>query len=312
MPSALPYRETPTTIPAVDGFPLASTVFEPTGRGLDRPSVVQIHPATAVERGIYVKYARYLAQHGFTVITFDYRGTGESLRQPIRAFKGRMREWGELDIEGVLRFIADRFPGHRHLCVAHSVGGQVLGLAPSVGRLDAVWAVATQWGTWKLWPAPRRYFYKVLFHGVAPAMVGVFGYFPGRWLGMGDLPGSIGMDWMRWCRSAFYIQDDSGQPLRPHFHELTARVRWNGFADDPQFGPPKAVAHMPTLYPNARNEVRIIHPDESGHPAIGHFGFFRSRFESTLWSASVDWLLAEETSPAPSAALDLALPIVTG
>ncbi|MEO1087395.1 MAG: alpha/beta hydrolase, partial [Acidobacteriota bacterium] len=280
---------------------LAATLYRPPQPAADLGAVVQIHPATAVSRGIYVKYARFLASRGFTVITFDYRGTGDSLRVPIRAFSGRMRHWGERDIEGVLRFVAERYPDYRHLCVAHSVGGQVLGLAPSVGRLHAVWAVATQWGTWRLWPAPRKYVYKVLFHGIAPALVRATGYFPGRFLGMGDLPGTIGLDWMRWCRSAHYIQDDEGRPLRPYFGLLNARVRWNGFTDDPTFGPPKAVGHMPSLYPNGRHQVRIIDPGEVGQGPIGHFGFFRSRFAGSLWPQSADWLAVPD--PAPHSAL---------
>ncbi|MEM8998421.1 MAG: alpha/beta fold hydrolase, partial [Acidobacteriota bacterium] len=126
-------HESEIEVPATDGFPLASTLFRPQSAA-DLGAVVQIHPATAVSRGIYVKYARFLADSGFTVITFDYRGTGQSLRVPIREFSGRMRHWGERDVEGVLQFVAERYPDHRHLAVAHSVGGQVLGLAPSVGR----------------------------------------------------------------------------------------------------------------------------------------------------------------------------------
>ncbi|MEM9595932.1 MAG: alpha/beta fold hydrolase [Acidobacteriota bacterium] len=280
-------RENSFDLASGDGVPLAATLFEPSEAN---GAVVQIHSATAVARGIYVKYARHLAERGFVVLTFDYRGTGDSLRGHIRDFRGRMRHWGERDVASVIAWVADTYPDHRHLCVAHSVGGQILGLAENCHRLEAVFAVAAQWGSWTLWPAPRRWLHKGLFHVVAPAASAVAGYFPGRILGMGNLPKTVGMDWMRWCRSEHYIVDDEGRPLRPHFHRLRARVRWTGFRDDPVFGPPRAIAHMATVYPNASSEVVLVDPKAGGLGSVGHFGFFRSRFRDTLWRESAEWL----------------------
>ena len=277
-------------VPATDGELLAATLFTPAD---SNGSFVQINPATAVQRGIYAKFARYLAGRGFTVLTYDYRGTGESLRVHIRDFQGRMRYWGERDLAGVIDWVEKRFPDLRHLCIAHSVGGQILGLTERCERLEAVYGVCAQWGTWRLWPWPRRWLNKLLAEVVGPGATAVAGYFPGGLLGMGDLPRSIGLDWMRWCGSRHYIVDDEGQPLRPHYHSLRARVRWNGFTDDPTFGPPRAVAAMPDLYLNGRHEVVITDPAQVGAGPIGHFGFFRSRFRDTLWAESVQWLLGE-------------------
>ncbi len=273
-------------VPAADGFPLAVTLFQP---AQSNGHMVQIHPATAVQRGIYVNYARFLAAEGFVVLTLDYRGTGGSLPGSLRSFKGRMRDWGELDLVGMTQFMAERFPTLRHHAVAHSVGGQLLGLMPNADRLESVWAVAAQWGAWRLWPAPRRYLHKG-FSWLTPGLVATFGYFPGRLLGMGDLPAGIGAEWMRWCGSDFYIVDDRGEPYRPHFDRLRARVKWNAFADDLILGPKKAVAHMANLYPNARSEFQLIEPKRVDS-SIGHFGFFRSRFRDNLWRESRDWLL---------------------
>ena len=275
-------------ISARDGRPLVGDLFLP-DVATDLGRVVQIHPATAVRRGIYAKLAQYLAERGLTVVTFDYRGTGDSLRVPLRENHDRMRDWGELDIPGVIDWVAGRFPEHRHLCVAHSVGGQILGLAPNNDRFDGVWAVASQWGSWRLWPWPRRWVHKALFHVTGPAATAVVGYFPGRLFGMGNLPRGIGLEWMRWCASDHYVCDDEGEPLRPHYHRLRCPVIWNALADDPVFGPRRAVEAMPGLYPAAHSEVRIIHPREAGGP-VGHFGFFRSRFRDTLWRATGDWL----------------------
>lgn len=275
-------------IAATDGFPLAATLFRP-APDVDRGAFVQIHPATAVTRGLYFKYARFLAERGFTALTFDYRGTGDSLPGgDLRGFDGRLRHWGERDLTAIVAWVTEQFPEHRHLAVAHSVGGQVLGLIDGVERFEAIWAVAAQWGSWVLWPSPRRWVNLALFY-TAPLLTSVVGYFPGRFFGMGDLPASLGTDWMRWCRSRHYVHDDQGRPLRPYYDELRARVRWNGYTDDPLFGPPRAVAHLATMYPNAESEVVITDPATVGAESIGHFGFFRSRFADTLWAESADW-----------------------
>jgi predicted alpha/beta hydrolase len=36
--------------------------------------------------------------------------------------------------------------------------------------------------------------------------------------------------------------------------------------------------------------MQHLGPDEIGAPAIGHFGFFRKRFESALWPRVGNWL----------------------
>ena len=293
-PRALPERAPSPLeehqIPARDGYPLTANLFLPSPES-DCGRLVQIHPATAVRRGIYAKFASYLASRGMTVVTFDYRGTGDSLHGSLKESQARMRDWGELDVPGVIDWVGEHFPDLSHLVVAHSVGGQILGLSPNVDRLEGVYAVASQWGSWRLWPWPRRWFNKVLMEVLAPASTAVAGYFPGRLFGMGDLPRGIGLEWARWCASDHYVCDEQGEALRPHYHRLSCPVVWNALADDPVFGPRRAVEAMPGLYPNANSETRILHPRDAGAP-IGHFGFFRSRFRDTLWTQAATWLLA--------------------
>ncbi|MGY4296316.1 putative alpha/beta hydrolase [Bradyrhizobium sp. i1.4.4] len=66
------------SFPATDGYPLAGTLFLP--RGTKRHAVL-INSATAVPRKIYRGFASYLAHRGCAVLTYDYRGIGDS-RQP--------------------------------------------------------------------------------------------------------------------------------------------------------------------------------------------------------------------------------------
>ena len=63
-------------IEAPDGHPLAVTLFHPdTPVGLS----VLIGSATGAPRRYYANFARHLAARGCTVVSFDYRGIGDSI-----------------------------------------------------------------------------------------------------------------------------------------------------------------------------------------------------------------------------------------
>lgn len=63
------------SFPATDGYVLTGTLCLP--RGTKRHAVL-INSATAVPRKIYRGFASYLAHRGCAVLTYDYRGIGDS------------------------------------------------------------------------------------------------------------------------------------------------------------------------------------------------------------------------------------------
>ncbi len=92
------------TFPAADGYMLGATLFLP--RGAKRHAVL-INSATAVPRKIYRGFAGYLARRGCAVLTYDYRGIGNSRQkslvgynQPksLVGFKASMSDWAALDV----------------------------------------------------------------------------------------------------------------------------------------------------------------------------------------------------------------------
>src|SRR5438477_12488280 len=68
------------TFPAMDGYLLGATLFLP--RGAKRHAVL-INSATAVPRKLHRGFAGYLAKRCCAVLTYDYRGTGDSRRQGL-------------------------------------------------------------------------------------------------------------------------------------------------------------------------------------------------------------------------------------
>ncbi|MEW5741871.1 MAG: alpha/beta fold hydrolase [Myxococcota bacterium] len=284
-------------ISAADGYALGGTVFDG-GRG----PVVVLSGATGVHQRYYARFAGWLASEGATVVTFDYRGIGESRPHRLRGFEARARDWGELDLEGVLGFASETFPRRPLQVIGHSVGGQLVGLAPSMERASAVMTVASQSGYWGHWPLPSKVAFAGLWYGLMPLTSSLFGYFPGR-LGIGeDLPRGVAQEWARWCRSAGYFIDHGVSPAG--FAKVRAPVLAFSFTDD-AYAPKPAVDWLHGLFTSASVERRHLSPGDLEVRAVGHFGFFRDAYRDSLWAAARDFLLGKrQVRSAPRPALE--------
>jgi predicted alpha/beta hydrolase len=275
------------SIPTADGQRLAGTLVSPRQpNGIS----VQINGATGVARRYYETFAGFLAQRGFTVLTFDYRGIGGSLPDPAAAAPRKL-DWGRRDIPAAADFLAARTPGMRRAMVCHSFGGQMLGLMPQAGKIDAVLAIASQHGYWRNWSRSHQIRLWLSWYIAFPLVVGLFGKLPGWWLGGQTLPGPVARDWRRWCCSPHYLVDDEGAPLRPHNDDVRAKLRLISFADDHDFGPKKGVDALTGFYPNAAIERLHVAPSDWGLRRIGHFGFFKRDMPMRRWGEQADWLL---------------------
>ena len=84
----------PITLKALDGATLGAHRFGAAGTA--RASVV-IGPAMGVPAAFYHRFAAHLAQSGYAVTTFDYRGIGASLDRALRGHPARLSDWFALD-----------------------------------------------------------------------------------------------------------------------------------------------------------------------------------------------------------------------
>lgn len=280
----------PVGFPALDDYRLNGMLFRP-----ESPNghAVLVNAATGVRQEYYAKFATYLLERGFTVLTYDYRGIGRSLHGRLGDLRdARMRHWGEHDAGGALAFLEYVAPGEKPCAIGHSFGGQAFGLMPGNDRIVSAIAVGSQSGYWRHWPATHRYGFWLMVRALIPAGTRMKGYTPSRALGLGEnLPAGVGLEWARWCLHPGYHLGDLGHAVRPGFAAFRARLRAYQIADD-RFAPRRAVEAYLRFYPNARSEIRAVSPRQLGERAIGHFGFFRDRWRDTLWREAADWLLA--------------------
>lgn len=273
-------------IPATDGYQLGATLFSSDNANGD---VIMISCATGVLRKFYHRYAAYLAGEGFTVVTYDYRGIGESKPLTLNKFKAFMHEWGEKDMAGVINWITGNYPDSAIFAVGHSVAGQVMGLAQNCDRINAMLLVASQSGYWGLWPWHQRYFIWLFWYVAVPFLSIFWSYFPAKILGLGEnLPAGVALEWASWGRDQKYVLGNNRLTTKENFKKFSAPIRFYCGPRD-AFAPEKSVDELMTFYGNASNTKILLNREKVKTSRFGHFDFFREKFKEMLWQESADW-----------------------
>ena len=186
-----------------DGHALAANRFDP--KGAARGSVV-IAPAMAIHQGFYAAFATWLAMQGFVAWTFDYRGTGASLRGPRRGAPGNLDDWCGKDYDAVLRAAQAQHPDLPLFALGHSFGGQCAPLLPSRRLLHGLVDIAVGSGAMRHNTRAIRRQAPLLWYLLVPLLCPLFGYFPGARIGViGDLPTGAIRQWRRWCLDRDYL-----------------------------------------------------------------------------------------------------------
>jgi predicted alpha/beta hydrolase len=290
----------PIGLVAPDGYPLGGHCWPATNQ--DSPVVV-INAATSVVSRYYARFAAYLHQHGLHVITYDYRGIGLSRHGSLKDLSCGWLDWGELDCEAALLEAKRRFPDSPVLAVGHSVGGVLFGLAPSNHLLSRVFTMGAQHAYWPDYQASARWLMRWRWHVVMPTLTRLFGYFPGKRLGwLEDTPAGVVRDWVAPCPDFIdtyaACQRSSGsrqlspsqcEALRARFKQVNAPILALSVTDDP-FGTVPAIERLLSHFKHSETTHLRITPNDHGVAAIGHFGYFHSRFEPNLWPIALQWL----------------------
>jgi predicted alpha/beta hydrolase len=268
---------------AADGQRIAARFYHPKG---DAKGAVLIVPAMGVSQDYYQPFASWLASQGFTAATFDYRGTGLSRPRQLRGFKADIFDWARLDCAAMI----DALPDRPLYWVGHSLGGQILALVPNQNLLTKAVTVATGSGYWRENTRGIRPKAWWLWFVVTPPALALWGYFPGRALRkVGDLPKGVMAQWRRWCLDPEYAVGAEGDEVRAQYAAVRTPIVSLSFSDDEMMSA-RNTESIHGFYAAAPRTMKRIAPQDIGAPRIGHFGFFRSVFEPSLWR---DYLLPE-------------------
>ena len=276
-------------ITTADGHQLAARAYEPAAGPARR--AVLIVPAMGVPQRFYEAFARWLAGQGLAVMSFDYRGQGDSAPPSLRGFKADITDWATRDLPAVADALCARWPDLPRTYLGHSLGGQIFGLLDGQERFERVLTVAAGNGYWR-WNAPgvkRRA--PLLWWLLTPVGIALAGHFPGKRLGViGDLPAGAMWQWRRWCLHPDYLGVE-GEAVRQRYARVTTPIRAVVLEDDELLSP-EGIRRLYRLYAKAPVQFESLTPQAFGQKFIGHFGLFKPWAETRLWPQVLQWLEA--------------------
>jgi predicted alpha/beta hydrolase len=286
------------TLPTPDGPALAARLYRPAG--VTRGAVL-IGGAMGVRQDYYGAFARWLATQGYTTLSFDYRGSGESLPRgrSLRGFDADLFAWAR-DTDTAIEALAAQAPGLPLYIVGHSLGAQLPGLLRQRDRIAGLVSVAAGSGYWRDNAPQLKRIVLYVWHVLVPVATALFGYFPGRRIGkVGDLPKGVVLQWRKWCMHPRYHVGAEGAAVRARFEAARFPIVALSITDD-ELMTERGTRVLVDCYANAPRRVERIAPADVQARRIGHFGFFREQFQSTLWRRTATLLqgfrMSQETA----------------
>jgi predicted alpha/beta hydrolase len=251
-------------------------------------AVVVLHGGIGIPKRFYRHFAAWLAEHrNLACLTYDYRDFGDSSRGHVRASSATLTDWGLHDQAAALDVAQMVLPRVPLWVIGHSFGGLMLPFHPP-REIDRAIIVASGLVRMGDHPLPFQAFARQLWQVSGPLATALFGYLPGRFLGLGtNWPAGVFWQLRRWCLSQSFYLSDAGTKISPlRLGALTAPTLLIAIADDPMM-PPKAVWRVMELLPDSIKRQKVFRPAEFGLTSIGHLGAFAIG-NAAVWAAIVD------------------------
>ena len=280
-------KSTSIKIKTIDNFELSGTLFKsnsvPKG-------IITINAGTCIKRQFYFRMAAYLSKKNYDVLAFDYRGVGDSRPSSLKGFEASIRDWASLDIKSVIGWMNKNYVDQKKYIIAHSMGGQIIGLADNANDLDKIVAINASYGNWKNYHGKQKITTALFWATVFPVSTWWNGYFPANKFGMGvDWAKGVVKDWWIWSKyylPHYQIMDKLNYPQ--FYHEVKIPILSYIITDD-DIATVKTIPFFEKDYKNADLTVRIVSPEDYQLKSIGHFGFFKEKAQS-IWDETIEWL----------------------
>ncbi len=246
------------------------------------PHLIIVCPAAGAPQQYYQSFAVYASKYrDFDVITFDYSGIGKSLQGSIKKEKTNMSEWGETDLQLIIRWAEDKYD---KIClIGHSVAGQVFPKSKKHDRILAAYFVGSQSAYYGHWSGIWWWLVLLFWYLVLPITTFFYGYLPGWALGgKVALPKRAVKEWRKWGTHPMGVLQDDEKTIQA-FESVDIHMHFLSFEDDKMLAPSAATQALMNQYKNAITTYQFIRPTDLKLKKIGHFGFFKKKNSKRLW-----------------------------
>jgi predicted alpha/beta hydrolase len=265
-------------------------LFEPYSRG-EPLDVAILNSGAGIPKRFYSPFAAWLADNDVPTLTYDYRGIGGSREASIRGVNASIEDWGSKDCAGAIGWLHRRYPRARIHVVGHSIGSVVTGFVSNSPQIERMLLVSPHTGYWAEYAKSARLRMFLAWNISMPFAASVFGYFPGRILGLPeDLPYRVAMQWARWGSSRRTSASSEVDVRHPEsFRQFRMPVLAIRPADD-VFATSDALRTVKDLFSNCQFSEWFVGRSDGVSEKLGHFAFFRSRNRRALWQPTLDWI----------------------
>ncbi|EFF82364.1 hydrolase, alpha/beta domain protein [Acinetobacter haemolyticus ATCC 19194] len=266
-----------------DGYQLAAQ-FYPTQQKDINALPILICPATGITKTFYHAFAEWLSQQGYNVLSFDFRGIGESLHGALKDSTASINDWGMLDIPAAIETLLKRTNAEKVIIVGHSTGGQLLGITPNYHKVAKVLAIAGSTGHIKGLKGKTKLLAPVMFNVIFPISSLFKGYGATQFIGMGEnLPKNVAKQWAEFCSKPGYVMNAVGKSIFEDYHQEIQCPITSFWASDDEIATHTNVKDLLRLYPNAKTKLVELNPQKHGYKQIGHMLMFKKSHQK-LWS----------------------------
>lgn len=264
-----------------DGYQLAAQYYP--ASDATKPFPILICPATGITKGFYHSFAEWLNQQGYKVLSFDFRGIGQSLHGALKNSNASINDWGLLDIPTAIETLLNRAQAKQVIILGHSAGGQLLGINPNHQKVAKVVAIAGSTGHVKGLKGKTKLLAPLMFNVIFPISSAIKGYGATQFIGMGEnLPKNVAKQWAEFCSQPGYVMNAIGKSIFADYHQEIVCPITSIWASDDEIATQANVKDLLRLYPNAQTNLIELKPQQYGYKQIGHMLMFKKSHQK-LW-----------------------------
>jgi|GEM_PF-2591467 len=243
----------------------------------DFAGIILFNAGTCIIRSFYDPIAQFFSEQGFLTIQYDYIGVGDSRPTNLKGLEHSIYDWGSHDIEVMSQYIDKTYGTTKpKYMIAHSMGGQIVGLTPSIDSFRKIITMASSYGNYRNFNLKDRMRYTFAAKTVFPLLTRIYGYFPGEMMGIGiDWPKGVAEDWVRWNKEYFSLRQWMDKLGRRHYFDKSLPPMTSYVFTDDIMATAKCIPHFQLDYPQA--DIRLTNPLDFDLESLGHFNAFKPK-----------------------------------